>query len=172
MNSGFKKIDVKEITDNTFQLIDKDWMLITAGNNESFNTMTASWGGFGILWQRPVAICFIRPQRYTFGFVEDSNYFTLSFFPEKFRSILNFCGQKSGRHIDKARETGLIPFETENKSIAFEQARLVLECKKLYNDTINPELFIDREIAKTFYPGKDYHKFFIAEITNCFIKEK
>jgi flavin reductase (DIM6/NTAB) family NADH-FMN oxidoreductase RutF len=166
----FNKIDVKTITDNFFQITDEDWMLITAGNRDKFNTMTASWGTFGILWNKPITICFIRPHRYTFVFAEESEGFTLSFFPENYRKILNFCGSRSGRDTDKMKETGLVPVETETGLIAFEQARLIIECKKIYSDFIREENFILKELIHKNYPSKDFHKFYIGEIVNCYKK--
>ena len=123
----FKEISPFDIDDNVFKLLDKDWMLITAGTKAHVNTMTASWGHLGIIWHLPVAICYIRPQRYTFQFANDHDDYTLCFFEEKHRKILQFCGSKSGRDRDKIKETGLIPLETDSGNIYFEQARLVLE---------------------------------------------
>jgi flavin reductase (DIM6/NTAB) family NADH-FMN oxidoreductase RutF len=98
--------------------------------------------------------------------MEKSDYFTLSFFDEEYREMLNVCGTKSGRDTDKIAATGLIPIESENKSIYFEQARLVMECRKLYFDDLKPELFLDEKIHNN-YPAKDYHRLYIAEIINC-----
>ena len=95
-----EKIDPKTITENVFSLIDEDWMLITAGTAERCNTMTASWGGLGVLWRKNVATVYIRPQRYTFEFVEREDYFTLSFFGGDYRPQLALCGSKSGREVD------------------------------------------------------------------------
>jgi len=170
MLSDFKKINVKDLSDNVFKLLDNDWMLVTAGSSETANPMTASWGGFGILWNRPIAISFIRPQRHTYKLLEKNDNFTLSFFSEEYRSILNFCGQKSGRDINKIKETGLIPLTTENGAVSFKQARLILVCKKLYVDDINPDKFIVPEIISKMYPGKDFHRFYIGEILECYQK--
>jgi flavin reductase (DIM6/NTAB) family NADH-FMN oxidoreductase RutF len=166
----FKDFSINKITDNTFQLISKQWMLITAGNQESYNTMTASWGGFGYLWNFPVAYIFVRPQRHTFQFTEKNNYFTLSFFNKEHKNKLTYCGSHSGKDYDKAKETGLIPTYTNLGNVYFEQARLVLECKKVYADDINPELFHDRLIQRN-YPNKDYHRMYIAKIVNCLAKD-
>ena len=127
---NFKEISPNEIRDNPFKLIGKDWMLVTAGDKSKFNTMTASWGGVGILWNKPVAFTFIRPQRYTFEFTEQGEYYTLSFFDEEYRKALNFCGTKSGRDYDKVKETGLTPVFSEDAPY-FGEAKLVLVCKKL-----------------------------------------
>jgi flavin reductase (DIM6/NTAB) family NADH-FMN oxidoreductase RutF len=170
MNNNFKKIDPSEIPDNVFRAIGDDWMLITAGTPESYNTMTASWGTLGILWNLPVAICFIRPQRYTYIFAERSSHYTLSFFEENYRDALRFCGSKSGRDYDKAAETGLKPITTDLGNVSFDQARLILECKKLYNDDLKPEHFIAKELINKNYPKKDFHRFYLGEVVNVLIK--
>lgn len=164
----FQKTDIKQLKDNFFKVMDDEWMLITAGSREKFNMMTASWGTMGILWNKPVAICFIRPQRYTFQFAENTSFYTLSFFGPSARKILNICGTKSGRDIDKIKETGLIPMITENGNIGYKQARMVMECSILYSDYLKEDQFMVPEVALRNYPTKDYHKFYIGEIMNCF----
>ena len=112
--SAFKEINPKEIVESPFKLIGDDWALVTAGDREKFNTMTISWGGVGIMWGKPVVFTFIRPQRYTFAFMENGDRYTMSFFDEKYRDALKFCGSKSGKDYDKVKETGLTPAFTEN----------------------------------------------------------
>lgn len=146
-----KEIKVNELTDNLFETISKEWMLVTAGTKDKFNTMTANWGGAGFLWNRPVAFIFIRPERYTFDFIEQNDYLTLSFLGEEHKEIHKICGSKSGRDMDKVKATGLSPLFTENGSITFEQARLTFECKKLYADLIKPGNFIDKSITDRWY---------------------
>jgi len=165
---GFKETKPELLKDNPFKLIGSDWMLITAGTPESFNTMTASWGGLGILWERKVATCFIRPTRHTFEFAERSPHFTLSFFEEQYRKALNYCGTHSGRDTDKVKESGLTPVK-ENDYVYFEQARLVLACRKLYYQDIGPERFLDPKI-ESMYPQKDYHRMYIGEIVKCLVQ--
>ena len=167
MDGLFNTLNIKTISRNLFALLDDDWMLVTAGNIESFNTMTASCGGFGILWNKPVAYIFIRPQRYTLEFVENENYFTLCFFDHIHKNILSYCGSKSGREVNKIADTGLRPVKTGNGSIYFEQASLVLECRKLYRDVIKPENFEYPETERSIYKNEDYHHVFIAEIVSC-----
>lgn len=166
MNSHIK-FSPSDLNENVFKLLDKDWMLITAGEAENYNTMTASWGGFGVLWNKPVAFIFIRPQRHTFSFTERCNSFTLSFFDERYREALNFCGSKSGRDYDKAKETGLTPLSV-NKNVAFAESRLILECTKLYLQDINPEGFIDKELIAKIYPSSDFHRMYVGEIVNAY----
>ena len=171
MSDLFTPCKIKLLKGNLFSMLDDEWMLITAGTKESFNTMTASWGGFGILWNKPVAFIFIRPQRHTLGFMDREDFFTLSFFEEKYRDILTFCGSNSGSEVDKVAETGLVPLETGNGAIYFEQAKLMLECSKLYRDKIRPENFIMRELGKKIYRQKDYHFVYVAGIVSCMIRK-
>jgi flavin reductase (DIM6/NTAB) family NADH-FMN oxidoreductase RutF len=161
------KIEPQQINQNPFKLIDDDWFLLSAGNLHAFNTMTASWGGMGVLWNKPVVFCFVRPQRYTYKFMELNEFFTMSFFDESHRETLNFCGKASGRQADKIKATGLKPFESPAGSIFYKQSKLMLECRKLYFSDIIPENFLVETINKN-YPKKDYHRMYIGEITSCF----
>ena len=166
--SEFKEITAREISENPFKLIGSDWALVTAGSSQSFNTMTVSWGRAGIMWNKSVACTFIRPQRYTFEFTEKNDYFTMSFFDESFRGALNLCGTKSGRDVDKVKESGLTPAFTEEGAPYFEEAKLVLVCKKLYAQNLNEESIVEPSV-KSFYNG-DYHKMYVSEIVKVFTK--
>lgn len=166
---AFEEISPELFKENPFKLIGDDWMLITAGTMKSVNTMTASWGGLGILWNKNIAICFVRPTRHTFKFIEESDCFTLSFFEEKYRNILDYCGTTSGREVNKIAEAGLTPKEGTLNNIYFEEARLVIECRKIYYQDLNPENFLAPSIEKN-YPLKDYHRMYVGEILRCLVK--
>ncbi len=161
----------KSITDNVFRLIGNEWFLFTAGNLKKWNTMTAGWGEVGYLWNKYIVTGFIRPQRFTYQFVEKNKYFTFCFFEKKYEKALLFCGEHSGRDYDKAKETGLTPMQTRLGNVYFKEARLVLECRKIYYQDLDPKKFLDRSIEK-LYHRNDYHRFYIGEIVNCFIKDK
>lgn len=161
----FNEIRCEELTDNPFKLVGSDWMLITAGTPDAFNLMTAAWGGLGVLWQRNVAFCFVRPTRYTYGFMEKSDRYTLSFFADEYRNMLNFCGSRSGKDVDKVAETGLAPV-FENGFVYYDQARLVFQCRKLYAQDLMPDAFLDPRI-NDLYPLKDYHRMYVGEILKC-----
>ncbi|MDR1739650.1 MAG: flavin reductase [Bacteroidales bacterium] len=167
----FKRISPKEIQDNPVKMIDDDWMLISAGNKDSFNMMTASWGTIGNLWNKPVAVIFVRPQRYTYEFTENGDYFTLTVFEEKYRDILQLCGTTSGRDTDKVKVTGLKPVFTDLGNVYYEQARLVIECRKIYADLLKEDAFFDKTITEKTYPTKDFHKVYVGEILNVWVKE-
>lgn len=164
----FKSVDPDTLNENFFKVIHNEWMLITAGTKSSFNTMTASWGTTGILWNKRIAVCFIRPTRYTFEFTEKNQYYTLSFFDGEYENALLYCGSHSGRNVNKVEATGLKEIETPTGNITFIQSRLVFECRKLYSDFIKEDFFHDRDLARMHYPRKDFHKFYIGEIVNCY----
>jgi flavin reductase (DIM6/NTAB) family NADH-FMN oxidoreductase RutF len=169
--SDLQKITPYEMSQNPFTLIDEDWFLLTAGDLITSNTMTASWGGMGILWNKPVVFCFVRPQRYTYKFMESNDLFTVSFFGEQYREALNFCGKVSGRQADKLKSTGLKTFGSPAGSVFYEQSKLMLECRKLYFSDLVPENFLVKSI-QTNYPKKDYHRMYIGEILSCFTNTK
>lgn len=163
------KIDIKSLQENAVSMFDDKWCLITAGNKDSYNTMTASWGAMGELWNKDVCFIFIRPQRYTLEFTEREELFTLSFFGEEYKKALAFCGRNSGRDCDKAKETGLTPMEIDG-SMSFEESETVIVCKKLFYQDIDPQGFVDKTIDGVCYPEKDYHRMYVGEVIGCYKK--
>ena len=168
---GYKQIKPAEIEGNLIDLIASGWMLVTAGNRQKYNTMTANWGGAGHLWNKPVAFVFVRPERYTYQFMEDSEGFTLSFYDEAYRDALNLCGAKSGRDCNKVSEAKLTAHFTESGLPAFTEAKLVLECRKLYATMLKKEEFLVASPLKAHYTTKGgLHKLYIAEIEKVWIR--
>lgn len=168
---SFRKIELSELSFNPFEKIGKEWMLITGGTMENFNTMTASWGQLGVLWNRNVLTCYIRPNRYTFDFVENGDTFTVSFLGEEYRKALAYCGSHSGRDCDKMAETGLTAAEFDGAA-GIEQADLVMVCRKLYSYDMNSEGFLtDDGIQAQFFGTDPYHRAYIAEIVGVYTKD-
>ena len=165
----FKKADPKELDFNVFSAIGDQWMLITAGTVEHCNTMTASWGGLGILWSKPMAIAYIRPQRYTKQFVDENEYFTLTFFSEDWRKQLALCGTKSGRDMDKVKECGFTVKTAPCGAPYFEEASLVLVCRKRFAQEMDPAN-IPEDVKASVYPTQDYHTMYIGEIVEVLSK--
>lgn len=157
-----KEINVREIKDNFVKMISNDWALLTAGKIDNFNTMTVSWGGIGELWGKDVCFVFVRPQRYTYEFMENNDYFSLSFFGGEYKKELGVCGSKSGRDIDKTAETGLSATKIDD-TVGFEQSKVTVVLKKLAYQDINPQGFIDNSIMSN-YANNDYHRVYIGEI--------
>lgn len=167
-------MDINQLTsENLLKLVSKDWMLITAGNELKFNTMTASWGGFAFIWNRPVAIIFVRKERYTYEFIEKSDKLTLSFFTEDYRKALQICGSQSGRNTDKVKDAGLTPKILNSGTVSFEESRMILDCKKLFRTEMKEENYIDKEIFAKNYsdkPNGSNHVAYILEIEDIIKK--
>ena len=163
-----KQVDLSVLgREDVFELIGKEWMLVTAGTVEKHNTMTASWGGLGYLWNKPVAFVFVRPERYTHEFLEQEPLMTLSFYGEEHRKALQICGTKSGRDTDKEREAGLTPVATEGGSVTFAEARLTLVCRRLFQCKMEQAHFLDKEVFDRWYndqPGGSLHTIYVVEI--------
>jgi len=153
----FVSIEPEEIDENPIRLIGEDWMLITAGTPDSFNTMTASWGGYG-KWKVPVAYILVNPARYTFQFLEEEEVFTLSFYdPAEHRDVLRqVFGGTSGRDTDKVEKSGFTPMLTD-PGIAYAEARMIIVCKKSFATNTDPE-------------GKS-HKLFFGEILSVWVRK-
>lgn len=166
---SFKEISAKEIDKNLISLISDEWALVCAGNKDKFNMMTASWGFFGEMWGKDSVIAAIRPQRYTYEFIEKEQYFTLSFLGDN-KAPHKICGSQSGRDIDKVKQTGLTPVFSDN-AVYFDEAELVVICQKAYADTVKEQNFLDNEPFKKWYNG-DTHKLYISEIVKVLKKEK
>lgn len=163
-----KEINVRDIKENAVSLIADGWGLVTAGNAEKFNTMTVSWGGIGEIWGKDAVFIFIRPQRYTYEFLEKEDLFTLSFYGEEFKDALKICGSKSGRDIDKADATGLTPLFIDGTT-TFEQAKYTLVCRKMASQFIDPKGFEDANIENNYHSG-DYHKVYVGEILKVYTR--
>ena len=155
-------IDPKALSDNVFSLLDDKWALITAGTADRCNTMTASWGGLGVLWNKPTATIYVRPQRHTFAFLENSPTFTLSFFREGRRKELGICGTVSGRDADKFALCGFSVAKGVENAPYIGEADLVLVCRKRYWNDLDPAHMDEDALA--CYEAGDYHRMYIGEI--------
>lgn len=169
---SLKAIDMKELKFNPMTLIGKEWMLVSAGNEKSFNTMTAQWGHLGAIWNgdMPTSVIYLRPQRYTRTFVDKENYYTLSFFDKEYKKDLMYLGTHSGRDEDKLAKTSLTPVFSD-ESVYFKEAKMVLVCRKIYRDKLHEESFIDQDILKKNYPEHDFHYVYIGEIVKAYVNE-
>ena len=164
-----KSIKPEELQKNTFSMIGKEWLLVTACKEGKVNTMTASWGGLGVMWGKNVAFIVLRPQRYTKEFVDAGETFSLSVLDESYRKTLSYLGTVSGRNEDKVAKSGLTVTE-EDGTQYFEEANTVLVCRKLYAQPYDPSCFIDKSCDEKWYPEKDYHTMYIAEIEKVLVR--
>lgn len=167
--SDFKEIKSENLELNPFKRISKDWMLITAKKDDKVNTMTAGWGGLGVMWGKDVAFIVIRKSRFTKAFVDASDYFSLTFFADSYKKQLGYLGSVSGRDEDKILKSGLTL--TKDTTPYFEEGDLALICKKLYATDLGPEGFtIGPELDEKWYADKDYHVLYIGEIEKAYSK--
>lgn len=167
---SFKEIKVEELQFNPFTKIGSEWLLITAGDASGFNTMTASWGGMGVMWGKNVITTYIRPQRYTKEFVDANDTFTVSFFPPDYKNALSICGSISGRDEDKVKKAGLTAYFVENTT-SFQEADMIFICRMAYKDNMRNVSFIQQEYDSKWYPEKDYHTMYISQIEKVLVKE-
>ncbi len=170
-----REITAKELNINPVTAISEQWMLVTAGDESGYNTMTASWGHIGAIWGRKTfgmgtAICYVRPQRYTKEFIDREELYTLSFFPEGYKDKLAYLGARSGRDEDKVGKMGLTPV-FEKGCTYFAEASLVLVCRKLYQAPLKEEYFVDKSVVEDHYQAKDFHDMYIGEIVKILVND-
>ena len=159
---------LEELKFAPFNDLDKNYALLTAGSKDDFNTMTISWGGFGTIWNKPVVTVYVKPIRYTYKFMEDNDFFTVSFYDDKYKKDLLTLGTKSGRDSDKISLTSLNPLYLDN-SVSFEEANVTLVCKKIYYQDLNLELIkenLSNDIYNRFYGEDPVHRMYIGEVVD------
>ena len=169
-----KTVSPKDFNENVFKMLDNSWCLIASYDENHtplpYNAMTASWGGMGVLWNKNVFFCFVRPQRYTKEFIDNSDRITLSFFGDEMKKALTYCGRNSGRNGNKLKEAGFNPVITEKGTVEFEQAQITVVGRKLFAQEMNEDCFIDKELVEKNYPSKDYHTVYVCEIEEIKVK--
>ena len=155
-------MNLEEIQTKPFTIFDKDWALVTAGNKDEYNTMTISWGAIGTIWNKPVVIVFVKPIRYTHSFMMSEDYFTVSFYDEKYRQDLSILGSKSGKDGDKVSQTNLHPYFLE-KGVTFKEAKQTYVLKKIYASSLDSKA-IPEFAHNDYYLKEKEHFMFIGEV--------
>ncbi|MCD7872112.1 MAG: flavin reductase [Clostridiales bacterium] len=167
---SFKEINVRDIKENAVKLINNDWALLTAANGNGCNPMTVSWGSIGELWGHDTATVYVRESRFTKTLIDREKYFSLCFFDEKYKKQLTFCGSKSGRDVDKIKETGLTPLYDESAPY-FKEAKLVIICRKAAAQKMDKSTFIDKDIMANCYKDNDLHTIYFGYIEKVLISD-
>ncbi len=164
-----REIKVKDLSVPNVDLWMNRWLLLTSGTIDSCNMMTVAWGSLGYMWNKPFAQVVVRPQRFTRGFMDRSDSFTLCAFPKDFRKDLNILGTLSGRDGDKLAKTRLALKPSKRVAApSYNEADLILECRKIYIQDMDPAGFMEKAIDKN-YPIKDYHRIYFGEIVTIFV---
>ncbi len=164
------EIDPIKLSLKVVDLWKNQWLILTAGTFDEYNMMTVAWGSIGCMWKMPFAQIVVRPQRYTYQYMEKSDSFTLCAFPERYRKDLNTLGTLSGRDGDKLSKTDLTLMSSSKvSSPSYNEASLILECRKIFKQDFLPDGFIDKSI-ESHYPAKDYHRVYFGEILTAFVE--
>lgn len=160
-----KQVNIFEYNLSIFNEIGKKYFLLASGTKQHFNCMTVGWAALGYLWRKPMAFVYVRPQRYTYQFMEQYSYFSLNFFSDFYADILQLCGTKSGRDIDKMNIPGLTITEIAGQTIYYNEAHTVIICKKIYYDDLKGDHFFDKSLLN-LYPSSDFHRIYYGEVLN------
>ncbi|MCX7861549.1 MAG: flavin reductase [Bacteroidales bacterium] len=161
------EVNIFDFNIPVFQSIGKESYLLVSGTIEQFNCMTVGWSAIGYLWRKPMAFVFVRPQRYTFQFMEKYQYFSMNFFDSQFSNILELCGTKSGREINKMEIKELTPINYDNKTVYYNEAHTVFICKKVYSQDIQEKNFLETSFLN-LYPNQDFHRIYYGEIEKIY----
>jgi flavin reductase (DIM6/NTAB) family NADH-FMN oxidoreductase RutF len=169
-----KTIDIADLKIQPHDLFHHQWCLLTAGDyaKGTYNTMTIGWGAIGTMWSRPFVFVAVRHSRYTYEFMQQYDTFTVSAFPAEYQDALSYLGSHSGRDGDKIAEAGLTPEpSTSVQAPSFNEAEIVIECRKTYADDLNPVHFLDETIYM-HYPNRDFHRIYYGQILHVSAVEK
>ena len=167
---SFREVSCKEFTINPFTSLSTDAVLITAPDGDSVNPMTAAWGSYGYIWNKNAITVVVRPQRYTFGLMENTDTYTVAYFHNKRRDAMSLCGTQSGRDIDKMKECGFTMGECDGFRY-IEEADVVFCCRKMYAQDMTEESFVDKAVMNRCYPERDFHRTYVGEVVKILVKE-
>ena len=170
--SGWKRIAPSEIPDNAIDLIDNYKGILAMGNKEEHNAMTIGWGTLGVLWSTPIYTVFVSSSRYSYTLMEKYDTFTVTFFNKSHMKDVMYLGHHSGRDGDKISQTNLHLSYTDTGNPIFDEAFLVIECRKIYAAPF--------DIAKLPQGMKDFyekrkigvHTEYVGEILNVYVKDE
>lgn len=171
----YDHIEATDLPDNVVDMISNQWMVVTSGQKDSFNSMTVNWGAIGYIWNHPAAFIFIRNSRYTYPFLQKEGTFTLCVFTEQYRGAMRILGTKSGRQSPKIKESGLTVEQTPSGLLAYKEARMIVECHVMMEQGLDYNKSTPayrKDIFEGAYKGNaSQHQMFIAEITNIWLKK-
>lgn len=162
-------VDIQSLTPEIFRTFQTP-ALLTAGNREKCNTMTIGWGQMGTLWKMPVCTVYVRPERYTYHFMEEHDYFTVTVLPEGAKEIARICGTQSGRDVDKIKACGLTVQYGAGEAPFFEEGELVAVCRKLFAQDMTPECVKDARVLESYGAKGGWHRIYTGEVLEAYIK--
>ncbi|MCC8019058.1 MAG: flavin reductase family protein [Rikenellaceae bacterium] len=169
----FRSIDIREVEEDLFTLVNSDFTVITSGTLPAYNSMIASWGGWGVMFDRPVTWCFLRSNRYTLQVIMENGTYTMSYFDEEYKGDIMLFGTRSGP--EKMKEHNLTAVETPDGNITYKEAKIVIECSTAAITTVSPDDFRDEESRKFIVDAHtetgEYHKLVFGDITKVWVRK-
>lgn len=169
--SGWRNVEPSEVEDNFVKLLHENMGLLTVGGPGQTNSMTIGWGTFGTLWSVPVFNVYVSEDRYTHGLMETNETYTVSFLSKEHRDDVIYLGTHSGRDGDKISQTSLTLKYTESGTPYFEEAFLVIECRKQYGAPFDASRL--GEIPSAFYERSHVgiHSAYIGQIMQILVND-
>ncbi|MDR2129666.1 MAG: flavin reductase [Odoribacteraceae bacterium] len=171
----FTPVAPRDIVGNVFRLVGEDYTVITSGTGEDYNSMTASYGGWGILFNEPSTWCFLRANRYTLEYIRREKRYTMTYFDEPYRDQVMLFGTSSGRDSDKMKKHTLSAVKTPAGSVAYKEAKLIIECELTEITTVQPADYYSEEgrsfVVKAHEEVKEYHKLVFGKITGAWVRK-
>ena len=143
-------------------------LLVSVDADGKPNAMTIGWGTIGIIWGKPIFVVLVRPSRYTYGLMEQTDDFTVNVPSAELRKAVAFCGSESGRDYDKFAEMEMTAVPGKKvKSPIIDECVIHYECKVVHkNDVLKDELA--SEIVSSAYPSGDFHTIYYGEILSVY----
>lgn len=105
-------------------------VLITSRNkNDKINVFTVGWIGTACT-KPPILSVAIRPERLSYDYIKETGEFVVNLPTNKMTKILDFCGVRSGRKIDKIKKFNMNLSPSKNiLAPIIEDCPINLECK-------------------------------------------
>ena len=164
-------VDLKTLTPEIFRVFGSQNALLTAGDKSGCNTMTIGWCQLGRLWSIPVCTVYVRPERYTYAFMESHDYFTVSVLPASHKqTTMQLCGTKSGRDVDKVKACGLTLRRGAGDAPFFDEAEWVLVCRKLYAQDLDESCVLDERVLHHYGAKGGWHRAYTGEVVEAYTK--
>lgn len=105
-------------------------VLVTVADSEgNSNIITIAWTGT-ICTNPPMAYISVRPERYSYHMLRESGEFVINLATETMAYATDYCGVRSGRDVDKWKETGLTPVPAQTvKAPVIAESPVAIECR-------------------------------------------
>ena len=158
-------VDFAELLPETLgALADPGCLLVSQGRSGKPNAMTIGWATFGIIWSKPICVVLVRPSRYTWKLLEESEGFTVNVPPPSLAKAALFCGTKSGRDTDKFAEMHFTAIPSQHVGAPLiGECVIHYECRIVHRNHVDPGT-LAADVARECYPKGDFHTLYYGQI--------